>query len=162
MKTLKQEETPIAVSTIRAPTSKSSSTDTTIGIGCTPRLDIRLRRSSKFRLNLQPLGPGRASVFSGMERSIDRMEKQLGSRLPPAPQPIRSMSLQLAIPWRVGLHQSPPPLHQPGLSLKELSPNDNRNPANGILSTYKLSHPRGSPQRCVKKLDFPKLRRLIL
>jgi hypothetical protein len=31
-----------------------------------------------------------------------------------APGPfIVSMSLRPAIPWRVGLHQSPPPLHQP-------------------------------------------------
>jgi len=30
-----------------------------------------------------------------------------------APNPIIAMSLQLDIPWRVGLHQSPPPLHQP-------------------------------------------------
>jgi hypothetical protein len=31
-----------------------------------------------------------------------------------APSPfIVSMSLQPVIPWRVGLHQSPPPLHQP-------------------------------------------------
>jgi hypothetical protein len=29
------------------------------------------------------------------------------------PGPIVSMSLQPAIPRRVGLHQSPPPLHQP-------------------------------------------------
>ena len=27
--------------------------------------------------------------------------------------PIVSMSFQLAIPWRVALQQSPPPLHQP-------------------------------------------------
>ena len=32
---------------------------------------------------------------------------------------IVSMSLQLAIPWRVGLHQSPPPLRQPRIILKE-------------------------------------------
>jgi len=30
-----------------------------------------------------------------------------------APVPIVAMSLQLAIPWRVALLQSPPPLHQP-------------------------------------------------
>ncbi len=30
-----------------------------------------------------------------------------------APGPIVLMSLRPAIPWRVGLHQSPPPLHQP-------------------------------------------------
>ena len=32
---------------------------------------------------------------------------------------IVSMSLQLAIPWRVALQQSPPPLHQPMVILKE-------------------------------------------
>jgi len=31
--------------------------------------------------------------------------------VPPAP--FDSMSLQLVIPWRVALQQSPPPLHQP-------------------------------------------------
>jgi len=30
-----------------------------------------------------------------------------------APGLIVLMSLRPAIPWRVGLHQSPPPLHQP-------------------------------------------------
>jgi hypothetical protein len=30
-----------------------------------------------------------------------------------APDPIVLMSLRPAVPWRVGLHQSPPPLHQP-------------------------------------------------
>ncbi len=30
-----------------------------------------------------------------------------------APAPIVAMSLQLAIPWRVALLHSPPPLHQP-------------------------------------------------
>jgi len=29
------------------------------------------------------------------------------------PSPIVSMSFRLAIPWRVALQQSPPPLHQP-------------------------------------------------
>src|SRR5579863_8323760 len=72
--------------------------------------------------------------------------KSKGSRFNPAPPLIRSMSLQLAIPRQVGLHQSPPPLHQPGLSLKQLSPNDNRNPANGNLSNIGLSHSRGAPQ----------------
>ena len=71
---------------------------------------------------------------------------KLGSRFHPAPQLIGSMSLQLAIPWRVALQQSPPPLHQPGLSLKHLGPNDNQNPANGELSKLKPSHSRGSPQ----------------
>ena len=29
------------------------------------------------------------------------------------------MSFRLAIPWRVGLHESPPPLHQPGAILQQ-------------------------------------------
>ncbi len=37
----------------------------------------------------------------------------MGSQVSPAPQPISSMSLQLAIPWQVALPQSLPPLHQP-------------------------------------------------
>ena len=36
-----------------------------------------------------------------------------GSRRKPTPRPIVSMSLRLAIPWRVALQQSPPPLRQP-------------------------------------------------
>ena len=45
-----------------------------------------------------------------------------------------------------------------GLSLPSLSPNDNQNPANGELSKPELSHPRGSPQRCVKQ-KFPQILR---
>jgi hypothetical protein len=37
-------------------------------------------------------------------------------RLPPAL--IGIDEFQLAIPWRVGLHQSPLPLHQPGASMQ--------------------------------------------
>ena len=36
----------------------------------------------------------------------------------PTPRTIVSMSLRLAIPWRVGLHQSPPLLRQPRTILK--------------------------------------------
>jgi len=58
------------------------------------------------------------SFFSGMGKCIDAIERrneEMGSRNNPAPHLIPSMSLQLNIPWRVGLHQSPPPLRQPGL-----------------------------------------------
>jgi hypothetical protein len=54
--------------------------------------------------------------FSGISRSIDPIyqnktpgETDAGF----APGLIVSMSLRPAIPWRVGLHQSPPPLYQP-------------------------------------------------
>ncbi len=51
-------------------------------------------------------------------RQIYRSDESFGSRDEAAsgfaPSPfIVSMSLRPAIPWRVGLHQSPPPLHQP-------------------------------------------------
>jgi hypothetical protein len=50
-----------------------------------------------------------------MGKSIDgRWQKHWRrSRFSSAPNAIASMSLQLAIPWRVALQQSPPPLHQP-------------------------------------------------
>jgi len=35
------------------------------------------------------------------------------------PSLIERMSFRLAIPWRVALLQSPPPLHQPGAILQE-------------------------------------------
>jgi hypothetical protein len=38
-------------------------------------------------------------------------ERLKGNRPKPAPPTIVSMSLRLAIPWRVGLHQSPPPFN---------------------------------------------------
>ena len=88
-----------------------------------------------------------------MGRSIDAIEA--GSRLRLAPQPIGSMSLQSAIPWRVGLHQRPPPLHQPSPTLAENSQNENQNPANRKLSNLQLSHPRGSPHALSRKIAQP-------
>ena len=49
----------------------------------------------------------------------------------------------LAIPWRVGLHQSPPPLHQPGTACSKLGSPVEDFAANGELSLNCLSHPRG-------------------
>ena len=43
------------------------------------------------------------------------------------PAPIVAMSLQLAIPWRVALQQSPPPLHQPTTFLRQPAATVNRN-----------------------------------
>ena len=43
---------------------------------------------------------------------------QAPSRGGPTPRLIVSMSFQPAIPWRVALQQSPPPLHQPRRSLQ--------------------------------------------
>ena len=59
------------------------------------------------------------------------------------PRPIVSMSFQLAIPWRVALPQSPPPLHQPGTILQQTTVAGHQKPANGQLCLNYLSHPRG-------------------
>ncbi len=63
------------------------------------------------------------------------------------PRPIVSMSFQLAIPWRVALPQSPPPLHQPGAIMKQRAAAGQQKPANGQLCLNYLSHPRGQAQR---------------
>ena len=62
------------------------------------------------------------------------------------PRPIVSMSFQLAIPWRVALPQSPPPLHQPGAIMQQRAAAGNQKPANGQLCLNYLSHPRGQAQ----------------
>ncbi len=60
--------------------------------------------------------------------------------------PIVSMSFQLAIPWRVALPQSPPPLHQPRAIMKQRAAAGQQKPANGQLCLNYLSHPRGQAQ----------------
>ena len=49
------------------------------------------------------------------------------------PRPIVSMSFQLAIPGRVALPQSPPPLHQPGAIMKQRAAAGQQKPANGMF-----------------------------
>ena len=66
-------------------------------------------------------GPAAATMSQGATMSFFRHEEiyrpmgtlsqSPGAATPPPP-PIVTMSFQPAIPWRVGLHQSPPPLHQ--------------------------------------------------
>ena len=59
------------------------------------------------------------------------------------------MSLQLAIPRRVALHQSPPPLHQPSTILKEKRKFEKVKSLNGKCGNSKLSQRRGSPHQRV-------------
>jgi len=66
-----------------------------------------------------------------------------------APQLIVPMSLQLAIPRRVALQQSSPPLHQLSVILKEKRKFEKEKPLNGKCANSKLSQQRGSPQRIV-------------
>src|SRR5438132_14151659 len=56
------------------------------------------------------------------------------------------MSLRLAIPRPVGLHQSPPPLCQPRISLTEIRYFEKEKSWNGRCANNGLSQLRGSPQ----------------
>ena len=56
-----------------------------------------------------------------------RSEAEFGS----APGLIDPMSLRPAIPWRVGLHQSPPPLHRPDSIFQEPAETVNHHSARG-------------------------------
>jgi hypothetical protein len=82
-------------------------------------------------------------------KSIDPMSGwgNAGSRsssLPPAL--IGLDEFQLAIPWRGGLHQSPPPLHQPRPVCCKLASLVEPISANGKVSLNWSSHPRGQAQ----------------
>ena len=58
-----------------------------------------------------------------------------------APSPIVLMSLRPAIPWQVGLHQSPPPLHQPVSILNPPAETVNHHPARaGEFSTGRMGN----------------------
>ena len=85
-------------------------------------------------------------------RSDEGTLQSAGSDPRLAPRPIVSMSLQLAIPRRVALQQSPPPLHQPSAILKEKRLFEKENPLNGKCANSRLSQQRGSPQTPVPKL----------
>src|ERR1700722_14993233 len=86
-----------------------------------------------------------------MGRSISPMEKETvaGSDPRAAPQLIVPMSLQLAIPRRVALQQSSPPLHQPSVILKEKRKFEKEKSLNCMCANSKLSQRRGSPQTTV-------------
>jgi len=77
--------------------------------------------------------------MSGWENAGSR-----SSSLPPAL--IGLDEFQLVIPWRGGLHQSPPPLHQPGPVCGKLGSLVEDFSANGKVSLNWLSHPRGQAQ----------------
>ena len=72
-----------------------------------------------------------------------------GSDPTAAPRLIVPMSLRLAIPRRVALQQSSPPLHQPSAILKEKRKFEKEKSLNGKCASSKLSQQRGSPQKPV-------------
>src|SRR5437868_393521 len=63
------------------------------------------------------------------------------------------MSLRLAIPRPVGLHQSPPPLCQPRISLTEIRYFEKEKSWNGRCANNGLSQLRGSPHDDVPKCE---------
>src|SRR5215469_7408873 len=75
-----------------------------------------------------------------------------GSRLKPTPPTIVLMSLRLAIPRRVALQQSPPPLRQPRIILTEKRLFEQKKALNGKCANGSLSQRRGSPQEYAAKL----------
>src|ERR1700688_616951 len=89
-----------------------------------------------------------------MRRSISPMgeETVAGSDPRAAPRLIVPMSLQLAIPRRVALQQSSPPLHQLSVILKEKKKFEKEKPLNCKCANSKLSQQRGSPQLPVPKV----------
>src|SRR3984893_4962519 len=86
-----------------------------------------------------------------MGRSISPMEEEpvAGSDPTAAPRLIVPMSLPLVIPRRVALQQSPPPLHQPSVILKEKRNFEKEEPLNCMCANSKLSQQKGSPQNSV-------------
>jgi len=81
-------------------------------------------------------------------KSIDPMFRQdnAGAGVVPAPALIGLEEFQLANPRRGGLHQSPPPLHQPGAACITLGLPVEHSAASGELSLNCLSHLRGQAQ----------------
>src|SRR5712691_6255770 len=67
-----------------------------------------------------------------------------------APRLIVPTSLRLAIPRRVALQQSSPPLHQPTVILKQKERLEKENPLNGKCASFRLSQLRGSPHQSVR------------
>src|ERR1700737_485268 len=89
-----------------------------------------------------------------MGRSISPMEEEpvAGSDPTAAPRVIVPMSLPLVIPRRVALQQSPPPLHQPSVILKEKRNFEKEEPLNCMCANSKLSQQKGSPHAHVAKV----------
>src|ERR1700732_2462690 len=86
-----------------------------------------------------------------MGRSFGPMsaKAKTGSGSTAAPRLIVPMSLRLAIPRRVALQQSSPPLHQPAAILKKKAQFEKQKSWNGKCASSGLSQRRGSPQKSV-------------
>src|SRR5262249_7667111 len=78
--------------------------------------------------------------------------KNAGAEVASAPALIGFDVFRFAIPCRVALQQSPPPLHQPGAVCCTLGSPVEHFAANGDLSLNCLSHPRGQAQTTAWRL----------
>jgi predicted RNA-binding Zn ribbon-like protein len=75
-------------------------------------------------------------------------EQKAGSSLARQPPALIGVDeFQPAIPWRVDLHQSPPPLHRPASECDRVVLQVENVAANGEQTLNCLSQPRGQPQR---------------
>ena len=94
--------------------------------------------------------------FQGMGKSIYPMctEKPGAASAANSRRSSVQMSLQPAIPWRVGLHQSPPPLHRPGSECATVVLPVEKHAANGDECLNRLCQPRGQPQTAAIKSAF--------
>jgi putative transposase len=82
------------------------------------RLHSALGYMPPARVRSKPKGCRCAAAFCmSFPRHQEIFPSEGGASLRPTPLLIVWMSFRPAIPWRVGLHQSPPPLHQPGTSM---------------------------------------------
>ena len=87
------------------------------------------------------MGRHDAALFSIRQRRTQQNAESRFANLLPAL--IGFDELQLAIPWRVGLHQSPPPLHQLHAVCSTLDLAVEDFSANGKQCLIRLSQPRG-------------------
>jgi hypothetical protein len=101
-------------------------------------------------------------VFGGMGKSIERKKNRGRSEPEPASAHSLSMSFPLAIPWRVALQQSLPPLRQPPPLCRNRIPTvQSRRPAHVLASPHRAGCRENlalSGQGRVFLLDIPSYR----
>ena len=103
----------------------------------------------KTILSLEPSAASRRSALSHLK----------GRGFNPTPFPSSAMSLGSAIPWRVALQQSPPPLHRPESMVYPPAATVNHHLtgagefSTGILRNFQpvlTGHARAAPTECVR------------
>ena len=104
--------------------------DAGISLGITSLTSYISRLRRRERANRRIEGPATQSIPA--QTTVEPILAVLSARPRiSTPRTIVSTSLRLAIPWRVGLHQSLPPLHQPTTILEEMRYFEKENSLNG-------------------------------